>query len=162
MSSHSPQRVFAFDEFGPLVIRPQAGTGWAPVGHPHRLPANYHKLHGVRQFHGCYSVGDDQLWGVVRRRKSAANTLAALKSIRAARPDGAPIYAILDNLSAHKGRKIRAWATHNKVELCFTPTYASWANPIEAQFGPLRTFVIAGSNHSNHTALTRKLQTYLR
>ncbi|PSK61865.1 hypothetical protein B0E53_06237 [Micromonospora sp. MH33] len=100
--------MFAFDEFGPLVIRPQARAGWAPAGHPHRLPANYHKLHGVRQFHGCYSVGDDQLWGVVRRRKSAANTLAALKSIRAARPDGAPINVILDNLSAYKGRKIRA------------------------------------------------------
>ncbi|WBB89337.1 IS630 family transposase [Verrucosispora sp. WMMC514] len=162
VSTHFPQRVFAFDEFGPLVIRPQPGAGWAPAGHPHRLPANYHKLHGVRQFHGCYSVGDDQLWGVVRRRKSAANTLAALTSIRAARPDGAPIYVILDNLSAHKGRKIRAWAARNKVELCFTPTYASWANPIEAQFGPLRTFVIAGSNHPNHPALTRKLQTYLR
>ncbi|MBB4961946.1 transposase [Micromonospora polyrhachis] len=162
VSSHFPQRVFAFDEFGPLTIRPQAGAGWAPARHPHRLPANYHKLHGVRQFHGCYSIGDDQLWGVVRCRKSAVNTLAALKSIRAARPDGAPIYVILDNLSAHKGLKIRRWAARNKVELCFTPTYASWANPIEAQFGPLRTFVIAGSNHPNHTVLTRRLQTYLR
>ncbi|MEV5768165.1 IS630 family transposase [Micromonospora sp. NPDC052213] len=160
VSSHFPQRVFAFDEFGPLVIRPHVGTGWAPAGH--RLPANYRKLHGVRQFHGCYSVGDDQLWGVVRRRKSAANTLAALKSIRAARPNGAPIYMILDNLSAHKGAKIRAWAARNKVELCFTPTCASWANPIEAQFGPLRTFVIAGSHHPNHPALARKLQAYLR
>ncbi|WP_233579681.1 IS630 family transposase [Verrucosispora sp. FIM060022] len=162
VTAHFPQRVFAFDEFGPLVIRPQAGAGWAPSGHPQRLPANYHKLHGVRQFHGCYSVGDDQLWGIVRRRKSAANTLAALKSIRAARPDAAPIYVILDNLSAHKGLKIRAWAAQNKVELFFTPTYASWANPIEAQFGPLRTFVIAGSDHPNHTVLTRKLQAYLR
>jgi len=53
-------------------------------------------LHGVRQFHGCYCVGDDTLWGVVRRRQSAANTLAALKSIRKARPDGAPISIILD------------------------------------------------------------------
>ena len=43
-------------------------------------------LHGVRQFHGCYCVGDDTLWGVVRRRQSAANTLAALKSIRKALP----------------------------------------------------------------------------
>ncbi|MBP1781857.1 hypothetical protein J3R08_001876 [Micromonospora sp. HB375] len=100
------------------------------------------------------------VWSDVR--KSATNTLAALKSIRAARPDGARIYVILDNLSAHKGTKIRAWAARNKVELCFTPTYASWANPIEAQFGPLRTFVIAGSDHPNHTALTRKLQAYLR
>ena len=45
------------------------------------------------------------MWGVIRNQKSAANTLAALKSIRAARPDGAPIYVILDNLSAHKGAK---------------------------------------------------------
>jgi hypothetical protein len=48
------------------------------------------------------------LWGVVRRGNSGANTLAALKSIRSACPDGAPIYVILDNLSAHKGAKIRA------------------------------------------------------
>jgi len=39
---------------------------------------------------------------VSRRRKGADHTLAALKSIRAARPDGAPIYVILDNLSANK------------------------------------------------------------
>jgi transposase len=70
------------------------------------------------------------LWGIVRHNKSAANTLAALKSIRAARPDGAPIYIILDNLSAHRGEKIRTWAAKNRVELCFTPTYSSWANPI--------------------------------
>ncbi len=157
-----PDRTFAFDEFGPLTIRPHAGAGWAPVGRPRRLPANYHKLHGVRQFHGCYSVGDDRLWGVVRHRKSAGNTLAALQSIRKARPDGAPIYVILDNLSAHKGPAIRAWAARHRVELCFTPTYASWANPIEAQFGPLRTFVVAGSDHPHHTALTRHLHAYLR
>lgn len=43
---------------------------------------------GGGAFHGCYSVGDDTLWGVNRRRKGAANALAALKSIRATRPDG--------------------------------------------------------------------------
>jgi hypothetical protein len=49
---------------------------------------------------------------------------------------------ILDNLSANKTPAIRAWAARHKVKLCFTPTSASWANPIEAQFGPLRTFVM--------------------
>jgi hypothetical protein len=93
----------------------------------------------------------------VQANKGAANTLAALKSIRAARPDGAPIYVILDNLSAHKGAGIRRWAKKNKVELCFTPTYASWANPIEAHFGPLRQFTVANSNHGNHTGQTRAL-----
>lgn len=157
-----PERVFAFDEFGPLAIRPIGGAAWAPAGSPQRQPANYHKHHGVRQFHGCYSVGDDELWGVVRERKSAVNTLAALRSIRARRPDGEPIWVILDNLSAHKGPTIRRWATANNVELCFTPTYSSWANPIEAHFGPLREFVLNNSNHPNHVMLARRLHAHLR
>jgi len=157
-----PDRVFAFDEFGPLGIRPTGGSGWAPSGHPQRHPATYHRTHGIRYFHGCYSVGDDTLWGVNRRKKGAVNTLAALKSIRAVRPDGTPIYVILDNLSAHKGDKIRRWAKKYRVELCFTPTYASWANPIEAHFGPLRQFTIANSHHRNHTVQTRALHAYLR
>jgi transposase len=160
--SRFPNRCFAFDQFGPLSIRPCHGSTWAPQAKPTRLPATYHRTHGIRYFHGCYSIGDDQLWGVVRRRKGADHTLAALRSIRAARPDGAPIYLVLDNLSANKTPAIRRWATRHKVELCFTPTNASWANPIEAQFGPLRTFVLGASNHPNHVVLARKLQDYLR
>jgi len=156
-----PDRTFAFDEFGPLGIRPTGGACWAEQGRADRLPATYHRTHGVTYFHGCYSVGDDTLWGVNRRRKGAGS-LAALKSIRAARPDGAPIYVILDNLSAHKGAKIRSWARKNKVELCFTPTNASWANPIEAHFGPLRQFTLANSDHPNHPVQTRQLHAYLR
>ena len=154
--------VSAFDEFGPLTIRPVAGAGWALAGRPPLIAANYHKAHGVRQFHGCYSIGEDVLWGVVRQRKSAANTPAALKSIRARHSDGQWIYAILDNLSAHKGRAVRQWARDNRVELCFTPTHSSWANPIEAHFGPLREFVPNNSQHPNHTVLTRRLHACLR
>ena len=69
---------------------------------------------------------------------------------------------ILDNLSSHKGRAVRQWARGNRVELCFTPTYSSWANPIEAHFGPLREFVLNNSQHPNHTVLTRRLHAYLR
>jgi hypothetical protein len=157
-----PDRVFAFDEFGPLGIRPTAGSCWAKQGKPDRLPATYRRTHGVTYFHGCYSVGDDRLWGVNRLRKGTANTLAALKSIRAARPDGAPIYIILDNLSAHTGAGIRRWAKKHKVGLCFTPTYASWANPIEAHFGPLRQFTLANPHHRSHLTQTQALYRYLR
>jgi hypothetical protein len=68
----------------------------------------------------------------------------------------------MDNLSANKTPAVRAWAVGNKVELCLTPTSASWANPIEAQFGPLRTFTMGASDHPNHTVLARRLQAYLR
>ncbi|MGH3409161.1 MAG: hypothetical protein ACRDRJ_42680 [Streptosporangiaceae bacterium] len=58
----------------------------------------------------------------------------------------------------HTGRGARA----GTAAKCFTPTSASWANPIEAQFGPLRTFVMGGSDHPSHPVLARKLQAYLR
>ncbi|GGT03913.1 hypothetical protein GCM10010254_25350 [Streptomyces chromofuscus] len=86
--------------------------------------------------HGCCSVGDDTLWGVNRRKKGAGNTLTALQSIRAARPDGAPIYVILDNQPAHKGADIRRWAKKHKADLCFTSTApalrARWAGFLHA------------------------------
>jgi transposase len=162
VTSNFFDRCFAFDQFGPLSIRPCHGRSWVRTKHPDRIPATYHRTHGVRYFHGCYSLSDDQLWGISRRRKGGVNTLKALKTIRAVRPDGAPVYIILDNLSSNKTPAIRKWAKKNNVELCFTPTSASWANPIEAQSGPLRNFVMGGSNHPNHTVLARKLQAYLR
>jgi transposase len=162
VTTQFPGRCFAFDQFGPLSIRPHHGSSWQPTTKPDRLPATYHRTHGIRYFHGCYSLADDQLWGVMRRRKGGDHSLAAFKSIRAARPDGAPIYIICDNLSANTTPAIRAWAKRHKVELCLTPTSASWANPIEAQFGPLRTFTMANSNYPNHTVLARDMHTYLR
>ena len=157
-----PDRVFAFDEFGPLAVHPVGGCCWAAVKKPQRLRANYHKTCGVRQFHACYSVGDDTLWGVVKLKKGIDNSLEAIRSCRRARPDGQTIFVILDNLSAHKATKIKAWCAKNNVELCFTPTYSSWANPIECHFGPLRDFVLNNSDHPNHAVLTRRLHAYLR
>ena len=133
VTSRYPDRCFAFDQFGPLSIRPCHGACWAPRKHPARLRATYHRSHGIRYFHGCYCLGDDQLWGVVRERKGADHALAALKSIRAARPGGYRLFVIMDNLSANKTPAIRRWARRENVELCFTPVSASWANPIEAQ-----------------------------
>jgi transposase len=162
VTTHSPGRCFAFDQFGPLSIRPYHGASWAARKRPARLPATCHRTQGVRYFHGCYSFGNDQLWGVLRERKGADHTLTALKSIWAAQPGGYRLYVILGNLSANKTPAIRAWAERANVELCFTPTNASWANPIEPQFGPLRTFVLGGSDYRNHTMLARRLQGYLR
>jgi len=156
-----PERVFAFDEFGPLAVHPVAGCCWAERRKPQRLRANYKKNCGVRQFHGCYDYAGDTLFGVVRERKGVGNSLAAIKSCRARRSDGEAVYVILDNLSAHKSKKIEAWCKKNDVELCFTPTYSSWANPVEPHFGPLRDFVLNNSDHPNHVALARRLHAYL-
>jgi len=38
-----PDRCFAFDQFGPLAIRPCHGVTWASESHPTRLPATYQR-----------------------------------------------------------------------------------------------------------------------
>jgi hypothetical protein len=74
VTSAYADRCFAFDQFGPLSIRPCHGACWAAQT-PVRLRATYHRTHGIRYFHGCYCVGDDQLWGVTREHKGTVHTL---------------------------------------------------------------------------------------
>ena len=85
VTSLYPDRCFAFDQFGPLSIRPCHGVCWAPRKRPVRLRATYHHTHGIPYFPGCYCVGDGRLWGITREHKGAGHTLAALKSIRPGR-----------------------------------------------------------------------------
>ena len=162
VTSACPDRCFASGQFGPLSIRPCHGVCRAPRKRPALLRAAYHRTHGIRCFHGCYRVGDDQLRGITREHKGADHALAALKSVRAARPDGYRLFVIMDNLAADKTPAIRCWARQENAGLCFTPANASWANPIQAQSGPVRTFAMGGSDHRNHPALARKPQACLR
>jgi transposase len=155
-------RTFAFDEFGPLAIKPEGGSCWAQRSRPQRLRANYHKPHGTRQLFAWYSIGSDRLYGRIEPIKGAVPTLRAVKAIRALAPDGEQIYVILDNLNHHKGKALRQWCEEHAVELAFTPTYGSWANPIEAHFGPLRQFTIANSDYQSHTELASGLRKYIR
>jgi hypothetical protein len=46
---HERETTFAFDEFGPLAIKPEGGSCWASKPRPQRLRANYHKPHGTKQ-----------------------------------------------------------------------------------------------------------------
>jgi hypothetical protein len=60
------------------VPRHLLGTAQAPGEAARDLP----RTHGIRYFHGCYGIGDDQLWGVTPEHTGGGHTLAALKSVR--------------------------------------------------------------------------------
>jgi hypothetical protein len=50
VTTRFPDRCFAFDQFGPLSIRPCHGTCWAARKDPDRIPATYHRTQGIRYF----------------------------------------------------------------------------------------------------------------
>lgn len=49
-----------------------------------------------------------------RTASGGDHSLAGITSIRAARPEGEPIYVIMDDRSANKTPAVRAWAARHK------------------------------------------------
>jgi hypothetical protein len=46
------------------------------------------------------------------------------------------------------------------VHLVWTPTNASWLNPIECQFTPVKEFVIRHADPDSHAEVARDLRRY--
>jgi transposase len=152
----------AFDEFGPLEIRPQPGQGWSHTDHPRRLPATYTRPHGVRHWLAFYDVHQKTLWGYIRPRKRHQEVLYVLRLLRRRYPRHQRIHLILDNFSPHWKDKVLAYCRRNNIHLIWTPTNASWLNPIECQFTHVKEFVIRGSNYQSHHELKSALDRYVR
>jgi transposase len=139
--------VIAFDQMGPISLRPIAGAGWAPLGRPERQRATYHRRHGTRYVFGAYDVHHDRLRVRLRPRRRGRDNLAFLAQIRAAIPARRRIYWIQDNLSANWTPDIRAFAASHRIELVATPTYASYLNPVECHFFPITEFVVNNADY---------------
>ena len=154
--------TISFDEFGPLEIRPQPGQGWCHTDHPKRLPATYTRPHGVQHWLAFYDVHQKKLWGYVRPRKRHHEFLGVLKLLRKKYPKNQRIHLILDNFSPHRKAKVLRYCRKNNIHLIWTPTNASWLNPIECQFTHVKEFVIRGTYYQSHSELKNSLNKYVR
>jgi hypothetical protein len=60
-------------------------------------------------------------------------------------PAAARVYAVLDNLSAHRALDVLLWAlAHPRWEFVFQPTYAAYLNLIEPWWKTLRSLALKG------------------
>ncbi len=154
--------VIAFDQMGPISLRPMAGAGWAPRGRPERQRATYHRRHGVRYVMGAYDVHDDRLRVRLRPRRRGSDNLAFMAQIRGAIPARRRIYWIQDNLSANWTPDIRAFAAAHRMELIPTPTYASYLNPVECHFFPISEFVVNNADYVDWDAFAWALARHIQ
>ena len=86
-----------------------------------------------------------RLLQIVRRGKHGSVRVRRAMIIMAS-ASGTLVPAIA-RLAAADAGTVRA--RRENAGLCFTPANASWADPVEAQSGPVRTFVMGGSDHRN-------------
>jgi transposase len=154
--------VIAYDEIGPIELRPQKGRHWQIQGKPNRVPATYRRPFGVKQLLCAMNFHKGTFFGRLRRRKRWNEVLGFFKELRRHYPVEQPIYIILDNFSPHKKDEVREWANENNVFLVFTPTNASWLNPIECHFEGIRKLAIAGTYHRTWHEMNKALQDALK
>jgi len=156
------RRVLAFDEFGPLEIRPHHGVSWAQYQQVKRLPATYKRPHGTRYLLAAYDLHANTVWGWQRPNQRWGQVLSFLKGVRRRYPAQIRLFIILDNRRSHQKREVMDWVRENNMRLLFTPTYCSWLNPIECQFTALKKFALSCRYFTDHHAQGKAIQAYLR
>ena len=118
--------------------------------------------HGTLSLYAALEVATGRVAGMPAARHTSADFLAFMDQVVAGYRRRQELHVILDNLSAHKTKAVRAWqAAHPHVHFHFTPTYSSWLNQVELWFAKIERDVIARGIFTSVPDLRKKLRQYI-
>jgi transposase len=119
--------------------------------------------HGTLSLYAALDVKTGRVHGKTAARHTSEEFVEFLgQVVRQCKPKQ-EIHVILDNLSAHKTKKVADFLdSHPRVKLHFTPTYSSWLNQVEIWFARIERDVIARGIFTSVKDLARKLMHYIR
>src|SRR6267378_3136498 len=118
--------------------------------------------HGTLSLYAALDTKSGEILGKTVDRHTSEEFVAFLASIIASQPKGKEIHVILDNLSAHKSKRVEQFlGDHPNLTLHFTPTYSSWLNQVEVWFSKIERDVIARGIFTSVKDLARKLRRYI-
>ena len=130
-------------------------------GEPRRLTATS-KRGGTTCLLAALSVHDGEVTARCRDKNDHVSFLAFLKALYRKYPHK-QLYVICDNLSVHKHKDVKEWATHRRrLTILFTPTYASWLNQVEIFFNIFTREVIRGGVWASKKQLVEQIMYYIK
>jgi transposase len=103
---------------------------------PGRVERHTHDYvrHGTTTLFAALEVATGRITDQCAQRHRHSEFLDFLKLVVSAYPRR-QLHVVLDNYATHKHAKVQVWlASHPRVQLHFTPTYASWLNLVEVFF----------------------------
>lgn len=119
--------------------------------------------HGTLSLYAAFNTKTGEVLGKTAERHTSAEFVAFLTDIVVNQPRRKEIHVIVDNLSAHKTKRVEEFLQqHPNVHLHFTPTYSSWLNQVELWFAKIERDVIARGVFTSVADLKRKLMRYIR
>jgi putative transposase len=91
--------------------------------------------HGTTTLFAALDVATGQVLASCKPRHRHQEYLAFLKRVEANVPAKLNIHLIVDNYATHKHTTVKRWlAAHPRIQVHYTPTYASWLNQVEIWF----------------------------
>lgn len=119
--------------------------------------------HGTLSLYAALETQSGQVLGKMTQRHTSAEFVAFLNELIATQPAGKAIHAIVDNLSAHKTKRVTEFLAANpNLSLHYTPTYSSWLNQVEIWFSKIQRDLIARGIFSSKHDLSTKIMRYIR
>jgi transposase len=149
--------VICLDEMGPerakstpgnRLVRAQAqdqADGTVRPAERATQEADYGRR-GTGYIFGAFRPATGEAFTKPYERRPAANWADFPAHVEAWAPsDGDPVYAIVDNLSAHRATDVLLFSwTHPRWEFVFQPKYAAYLNLIEPWWKVLRSLALKG------------------
>ena len=100
-----------------------------------------YKRHGTTTLFAALNVLEGTVTGRNMQRHRHQEFIRFLNALERDIPAGKIVHVILDNYTAHKHQRVRAWLTrHPRWVFHFTPTSSSWLNAIEGFFARADSF----------------------
>lgn len=119
--------------------------------------------HGTLSLYAAFNTKTGEVHGKTVRRHTSQEFVAFLEQLVASHKRKREIHIILDNLSAHKTRRVQKFLEANpRVQLHFTPTYSSWLNKVELWFSKIERDLIHRGIFTSTKDLARKIMRYIR
>ena len=118
--------------------------------------------HGTLSLYAALDTLSGEVLGKTTERHTSAEFVAFLEELIATQAAKKEIHVIVDNLSAHKTKRVAEFLQNNpRVKMHYTPTYSSWLNQIEIWFSKIQRDLITRGIFTSKADLKRKILKYI-
>ena len=119
--------------------------------------------HGTLSLFAAFNIKNGKVLGKTAQRHTTQEFIAFLRDLLSTVEKGREIHIILDNLSVHKTKKVKAFLAQNKqVHFHFTPTYSSWLNQVELWFSKIERDLIHRGIFKSTKDLSKQILKYIK
>jgi putative transposase len=132
------------------------------LGYVQGVTHNYVR-HGTTTLFAALNLATGTVIGRCQRRHRHQEYLHFLREIATNIPQGLAIHLIVDNYATHKHPRVQRWlAAHPRVQVHFTPTYASWLNQVEIWFHIITQKAIRRGTFGSVKELVAQIERFVR